>query len=139
MNVVVLGNIRESGLSLLRDAADIKLLVVDPFDHEAVCDHVAKADAILVRISPLTADQINRAERLKVVSRHGVGVDNIDVDVLTRRGIPVAAVGEINAVSVAEHTLHLIPATMNALRADLRAAACPRDGKRAADMDAAAS
>ena len=48
---------------------------------------------------------IDRAERLKVVSRHGVGYDNIDVAALTARGIPLAIAADANATAVAEHTL----------------------------------
>ena len=56
----------------------------------------------------LQEDLIARADHLKVVSRYGVGFDNIDVGALTRRGIPLAVVGQDNAVSVAEHTMYLI-------------------------------
>ena len=51
---------------------------------------------------------IERALRLKVVSRHGVGYDNIDVDALTRRGIPLAIAADANATAVAEHTLYFM-------------------------------
>jgi D-3-phosphoglycerate dehydrogenase len=53
----------------------------------------------------LPAAVIERAECLKVVSRHGVGYDNIDVDALTRRGVPLAIAADANATAVAEHTL----------------------------------
>ena len=48
------------------------------------------------------------AERLKVVSRHGVGYDNVDLDVLNRRGIPLALTADANATSVAEHVLFMM-------------------------------
>jgi D-3-phosphoglycerate dehydrogenase len=51
---------------------------------------------------------LEQAERLKVVSRHGVGYDNVDLDVLNRRGIPLALTADANATSVAEHVLFMM-------------------------------
>ncbi len=56
----------------------------------------------------LTADLIARADNLKVIGRAGVGVDNVDVDAATRRGIVVANAPESNVVSAAEHTVGLV-------------------------------
>ena len=58
----------------------------------------------------LTADVIERAERLKVIGRAGVGVDNVDVDAATRRGIVVANAPDSTVVSAAEHTIGLLVA-----------------------------
>ena len=58
----------------------------------------------------LTADVIERAERLKVIGRAGVGIDNVDVDAATRRGIVVANAPESTVVSAAEHTIGLLVA-----------------------------
>src|SRR5207302_9861003 len=56
----------------------------------------------------LTADLIDRADRLKVIGRAGVGVDNVDVEAATRRGIIVANAPESTVVSAAEHTIGLL-------------------------------
>src|SRR5262249_25013768 len=66
------------------------------------------ADVILIRTSSLPAPVIEAASRLKVVSRHGVGYDNIDVAACTRRRVPVTVVGDVNSVLVAEHAMMLI-------------------------------
>src|SRR5205807_5245667 len=58
----------------------------------------------------LTADVLERAERLKVIGRAGVGVDNVDVEAATRRGILVANAPESTVVSAAEHTIGLLVA-----------------------------
>jgi D-3-phosphoglycerate dehydrogenase / 2-oxoglutarate reductase len=58
----------------------------------------------------LTADVIERADRLKVIGRAGVGVDNVDVDAATRRGIVVANAPDSTVVSAAEHTIGLLVA-----------------------------
>jgi D-3-phosphoglycerate dehydrogenase len=66
------------------------------------------ADAIIVRTTKLTAAAIDAAPRLKIVSRHGVGYDNVDLAALDRRGIPLTLVGNVNALAVAEHALFMM-------------------------------
>src|ERR671931_2154333 len=70
---------------------------------------IADFDAIIVRsATKLTAEVIERGERLKVIGRAGTGVDNVDVDAATKRGIVVVNAPESNSVAAAEHTLALI-------------------------------
>jgi D-3-phosphoglycerate dehydrogenase / 2-oxoglutarate reductase len=76
---------------------------------------LAHADAVLIRTIRLTADLIAAAPNLKVVSRHGIGVDNVDVDVATARGIWVTFAPLSNAATVAEHTLGLMIAVSRRL------------------------
>jgi D-3-phosphoglycerate dehydrogenase len=72
---------------------------------------VGRYDAIVIRsATKLTADVIERAERLKVIGRAGVGIDNVDVGAATRRGIVVANAPESTVVSAAEHTIGLLVA-----------------------------
>jgi D-3-phosphoglycerate dehydrogenase len=75
---------------------------------DELAPQVAEADAILVGLTPITAKVIDSAPNLKVVSRRGVGYDNVDLAALRRRQIPLAIVGTANASSVAEHTLFFI-------------------------------
>src|SRR5207342_1081964 len=68
-------------------------------------------DAIVIRsATKLTADVIERADRLKVIGRAGVGVDIVDVDAATRRGIVVANTPDSTVVSAAEQTIGLLVA-----------------------------
>src|SRR5581483_11898012 len=72
---------------------------------------IDRYDAIVVRsATKLTADVLERAVRLKVIGRAGVGVDNVDVDAATLRGILVANAPESTVVSAAEHTIGLLVA-----------------------------
>ncbi|WP_416897335.1 MAG: hydroxyacid dehydrogenase [Minwuia sp.] len=80
---------------------------------------VGDVHAIGVRIAPLRREVLEAAPMLEIVSRHGVGCDNVDVEYLTARGIPVAIAAGANADSVAEHTLMLMLAgTRNLIRQD---------------------
>jgi D-3-phosphoglycerate dehydrogenase len=71
-------------------------------------EHIANYDAAILGVAPFTPRIIARADRLKVVSRFGVGYDAVDVPALTEAGIPLTIVGTANSVTVAEHSLFLI-------------------------------
>lgn len=102
--VLVVQAFHEDGMKLLEARADVTVEIVDG-GLEELADNIADADGVTMRTSPLPAAVIEKAQRLKVVSRHGVGYDNIDVDALTRRGVPLAIAADANATAVAEHTL----------------------------------
>jgi D-3-phosphoglycerate dehydrogenase len=107
-HVLVAGLIHEQGLDVLRQAGDISFRLVEQVSTEAFAPHVGEADAIIIRTQPLLADVIARAPKLRIVSRHGVGYDNIDVPALNARRIPLTIVGDVNSRAVAEHTLMLM-------------------------------
>jgi len=75
---------------------------------ETVCREIRDCDALLARLAPVPAAVLEAAPRLKVVSRHGVGFDNVDVERATALGIWVTYAPESNADTVAEHTLALM-------------------------------
>jgi D-3-phosphoglycerate dehydrogenase / 2-oxoglutarate reductase len=104
--VLVRESISDAGVDLLRSRFEVDV------DAESALDEIIGGyDAIVVRsATKLTADVIERAGRLKVIGRAGVGVDNVDVDAATRRGIIVANAPESTVVSAAEHTIGLLVA-----------------------------
>jgi D-3-phosphoglycerate dehydrogenase len=104
--VLVREEIAEAGVDLLRSRFDVDV------DAESVlAEIIGGYEAIVVRsATKLTADLIERAERLKVIGRAGVGVDNVDVEAATRRGIIVANAPESTVVSASEHTIGLLVA-----------------------------
>lgn len=106
--VLVLGRIHEAGQAILRGRAGLTFEMLPAATEAEILERTPNADAILVRTTKLTAAAIERAPRLKIVSRHGVGYDNVDLAALDRRGIPLTLVGNVNALSVAEHTMFLM-------------------------------
>lgn len=74
-----------------------------------------EADAVIVRVINITAQDLERPNRLKVIVKHGVGIDNIDCQAAADHGIPVAYTPTGNTNAVAEHTLALILALMRRL------------------------
>ncbi|TML36792.1 MAG: phosphoglycerate dehydrogenase [Actinobacteria bacterium] len=106
--VLVKEKIGDSGVQLLRDAGFDVELGVD-WDDGQLEKRIGEFDAILVRsATKLDAGLIERAERLRAVGRAGVGVDNVDVDAATKRGIVVANAPQSNVITAAEHTMALL-------------------------------
>jgi D-3-phosphoglycerate dehydrogenase / 2-oxoglutarate reductase len=106
--VLVAGKVHEAGVALLRRRPDISIDYVEAVSTEAYRPFLPDADAILIRTQPMTAAEIALAPKLKIVSRHGVGYDAVDMAALNARRIPLAIVGDVNSRAVAEHTLMLM-------------------------------
>ena len=104
--VLIREPIAEAGIDLLRARFD-----VDVDANGDLAGKIGGYDAIVIRsATKLTADVLERAERLKVIGRAGVGVDNVDIEAATRRGIVVANAPESTVTSAAEHTIGLLVA-----------------------------
>jgi D-3-phosphoglycerate dehydrogenase len=107
MKVLVKEKIGDPGVDLLREHFDVDL-GVDWTDEELV-ERIGEYHGILIRsATKLTAELIERATNLRVIGRAGVGVDNVDVQAATKRGIVVANAPESNVVTAAEHTMALL-------------------------------
>jgi D-3-phosphoglycerate dehydrogenase / 2-oxoglutarate reductase len=105
MKIIVADKISERGIALLRETG---WEVLSP-TATALASEIANADGLVVRsATKVTADLLDRAARLRVVGRAGVGVDNVDMDAATHRGVLVMNTPGGNAVSVAEHTFALL-------------------------------
>ena len=107
-HVLVAGKIHDAGLNLFRNTPGVTVEVVEEVSTESYAPRISEADALLIRTQPLPADVVAAARRLRIVSRHGVGYDAIDVPALEARGIALAIVGDVNSRAVAEHTLALM-------------------------------
>jgi D-3-phosphoglycerate dehydrogenase len=104
--VLIREEIAERGVALLEERFDVVVDKDSPLE-----EIVGQFDGVVIRsATKFTADLIERAERLKVIGRAGVGVDNVDVAAATRRGIVVANAPESTVVSAAEHTIGLLVA-----------------------------
>jgi D-3-phosphoglycerate dehydrogenase len=109
MKVLACDGIHEDGLAMFRDAGwtvEISDPIKDPAKLAAALESV---DAVLVRSSTLiTAEAIEAAKQLKVIGRAGAGVDTIDVDTTTARGIAVMNAPDGNTLAAAEHAISLL-------------------------------
>lgn len=107
-NILVAGKIHPAGLDILHNAPGLKVQLVHEVSVASYAPFIAEADALLIRTQPLTAKEIFAGKNLRMVSRHGVGYDSVDVAALTERNIPLTIVGNVNSLSVAEHTLSML-------------------------------
>jgi D-3-phosphoglycerate dehydrogenase len=105
--ILVAEKIADTGVDMLRERFDVD--VADGWSDEELAERIGAYDGILIRsATKLTADLIARGENLKVIGRAGVGVDNVDVEAATKRGIIVANAPQSNVITAAEHTVALL-------------------------------
>ena len=106
--VLAYGALVPAAAAVLAKRTDIDAVTIPGGDLDLLHREVAEAEAVIARYLPFDRETIARAGRLKVVSRYGVGYDNVDVEALTERGIPLTTVGDANAVTVAEHAFYFM-------------------------------
>jgi D-3-phosphoglycerate dehydrogenase len=105
--VLVAEPIAEAGVELLRERFQVDLGLDWP--REKLALRIGGYDGIVIRSATrLDADLIERATRLRVIGRAGIGIDNVDLAAATKRGIVVANAPQSNVVAAAEHTLALM-------------------------------
>lgn len=129
MKVLVCEPLAEEGIARLREQVEVDVRL--DLDHESLLRAIPDYDAVVVRSATRIDRQVlERAERLKVIGRAGIGIDNIDIEAATRSGILVVNAPQSNVLSAAEHTMalllsivrHLLPADRS-----LRSGAWERD------------
>lgn len=106
--VLVVGRVHADGLAILRRIPELELDHLEAPGPDEIAAAMTRADALLVRTQKITAAMIEGAAGLRVVSRHGVGTDSVDVAALTRRRIPLAVAATANMRAVAEHAFFMI-------------------------------
>jgi D-3-phosphoglycerate dehydrogenase / 2-oxoglutarate reductase len=106
--VIVIQPIHAEGMQILHSRDDLEVIVPDNPDPATWSNFLPGTEALCVRLTKIPRSLIEAAPDLKIISRHGVGCDNIDVPAATEHGVVVATVGLANAPSVVEHTVSLM-------------------------------
>jgi D-3-phosphoglycerate dehydrogenase len=106
--ILIVQPIHERGVQVFDNRFEVRV-ASDP-SVATVIREIKGVEGVVVRTAPFTREIIEAADALKVIGRHGVGVDNIDVKAATEKGIVVVNTPNANATSVAEHTLMVIGA-----------------------------
>ena len=112
LKVLVLGNVRAEGLDILRDIAELTVLP-EPVSATDTLVCIADADAVLHKIGRIDAQMMSRQARLRIIARHGVGLDELDLDSIRAAGVPVSTTPGANSNAVAEATVGM---ALNVLR-----------------------
>ena len=107
MKVLVADAINEKGIENLKEVADVT--VDTSITPEELVNTISEYHGIIVRSrTKVTREVIEKADNLKIIARAGVGVDNIDLDAATEKGIMVVNSPESTSITVAEHTMGLL-------------------------------
>jgi len=107
--VLVTETLAESGLAILRAASDVELDYRPGLKGDDLLRAVAQSDALITRSgTAVTRELVNAGKRLRIVGRAGVGLDNVDVDACTERGILVINAPTANILSATEHTMAML-------------------------------
>src|ERR1035438_7295901 len=109
MKILVADSVSERAVDILREQESWEVVFLPKKTGANVAEEIIDADALIVRsATKVTAQLLAKAERLRVVGRAGTGVDNVDLDAATQKGVVVMNTPGGNAVSVAEHTFALL-------------------------------
>ncbi len=109
VRVLVSDKLAEAGLQVLRDAPGVDLEFRPGMSEDELCEIIGDYDGLIIRsATQVTPRVIERADRLRVVGRAGIGVDNVDIPAASRRGIVVMNTPTGNSVTTAEHALALL-------------------------------
>lgn len=112
------GSIRHEAIELLSPTCEVRVLDAYPSE-DALIAACKDAHAILARLGTVTRGVIAAAPKLRIIARHGVGVDAVDLPAATERGIVVTTTGSVNAAAVAEYSFALLLAlARKVVRAD---------------------
>tara|TARA_A100001015_G_C14994734_1_gene715670 strand:+ start:1135 stop:2091 length:957 start_codon:yes stop_codon:yes gene_type:complete len=104
--VLVLGKAHKAGIKYLKD---LSYQVDEASDQDDDYKNILSLyDALILKMTKVDQEFIDLSKNLKIIARHGVGYNNVDLNVINRRKIPLFIIGDVNSTSVAEHTFGLI-------------------------------
>ena len=106
--ILIIQKVHEKGMELINNHPNFDVEVTDDTSEENLKSKIKDCDGASIRIAKLSGDVINEAKNLKIISRHGVGYDNIDLKTAKERDIKIAITANANAVTVAEHVMFVL-------------------------------
>ena len=105
--VIIIQNIHQSGIDLLKNNSNFEYEIFDEIN-EDLKKKIVECDAISIRTKKLSDEIISSAKKLKIISRHGVGYDNVGLKSTKEKNITLAITATANAVTVAEHVMFML-------------------------------
>ena len=106
--ILIIQKVHEKGMELINNHPNFEVEVTDDTSVENLKSKIKDCDGASIRIAKLSGEVINEAKNLKIISRHGVGYDNIDLKTAKERDIKIAITANANAVTVAEHVMFVL-------------------------------
>ncbi len=106
--ILVIQKIHEAGIRLLKENSNYEFEIIENINDEILKKKIVDCDGLSIRTAKLSGELIDRGEKLKIISRHGVGYDNIDLNSSKKNNITIAITATANAVAVAEHVMFML-------------------------------
>jgi D-3-phosphoglycerate dehydrogenase len=104
----ILQKIHEEGIKIFENNKNFEFEVIDDLSNSNLLDKINSFDGITLRTTKLTNDILSKASKLKVISRHGVGYDNVDTNFLKQKNISLFITATANAQAVTEHVFYMM-------------------------------
>jgi len=106
--ILIIQPIHKAGIELLKNNKNYEFEIIEDIEISNINSKIINCDAISIRTANLPAEAINAAKNLQIISRHGVGYDNIDLKSSKDKNITIAITATANAVAVAEHVMFIL-------------------------------
>ena len=106
--IAIIEQIHEDGLSLLENNSEYKYEIITNTSEENLIKKLPEFDGCTLRVSKLNENILKHCPKLKVISRHGVGYDNVDLSYVKKKDITLLITATANAVAVAEHVIYMM-------------------------------
>ena len=106
--VAIIENIHEDGLKILKDDPNYEYEIINDSSEQNLIKKLPDFDACTLRVSKLNSTILEKCKKLKVISRHGVGYDNVDLNYIKKNKIALLITASANASAVAEHVMMLM-------------------------------
>ena len=107
-HIGIVESIHQNAIKIIENNDNYSFEIIEDIEENNLINKLKKCDAIALRTAKLTEKIINNCEKLKIVSRHGVGYDNVDIHSLNKKGIPLTITIHANAITVAEHVIAMM-------------------------------
>ena len=106
--IAIIEKIHEDGLLILKNNEKYNYELITDVSEQNLIKKLPEFDACTLRVSKLNENILKNCPKLKVISRHGVGFDNVDLDYIKKNNITLLITATANAVAVAEHVIYLM-------------------------------
>ena len=106
--ILIIQPIHKAGIELLENNSDYEVELIENVDEKDIKSKIVECDGLSIRTAKLSSELINVSKKLKIISRHGVGYDNIDLKSSKEKNITLAITATANAVAVAEHVIFML-------------------------------
>ncbi len=106
--ILIIQPIHKEGIKLLENNPNYEFEIVENIDAEEIKTKISECNAISIRTAKLSGELISGSKNLKIISRHGVGYDNIDLKSSKEKNITLTITATANAIAVAEHVMFML-------------------------------